>query len=326
MNNRRNLIIALGACAFAPQVLFAQSKQPVLIGWLSLRSRESGGKPFAVFKDGLAALGWKDGSQIRIEERWTDGNDNRLTSFTQELAAKRPALIVASGLRAAVNAAKGAPHIPIVMISSADPIAAGLVTNLGRPGGMVTGLGGFNVEIGGKLLGLLITAAPKVKRVGFLADAGHANRADVADAARRSAARQSVEARFEEVGNPDAIEPAMSRLVKAGVQGLVVLPGALPVTERGSILKIALMQRWPVVSESRAFAESGALLSYGADGDASHRRAAYYVDRILKGAKPGDIPIEQPTVFEFVVNLKSAKALDLTMPPEIMVQATQVIQ
>ena len=326
MNNRRNLLITLAASAFRPQVLFAQSKQPILIGWLSLRSRESGGKSFAVLKEGLASLGWKDGSQIRIEERWTDGHDNRLTSFTQELAAKRPALIVASGLRAAVNAAKVAPHIPIVMVSSADPIAAGLVTSLGRPGGMVTGLGGFNVEIGGKLLELLLAASPKVKRVGFLADAGHANRADVTDAARRSADHHSVEARFEEAGSPDAVEPAMSRLVKAGAQGLVVLPGALLVTERRTILKIALMQRWPVVSESRAFAESGGLISYGADGDASHRRAAYYVDRILKGAKPGDIPIEQPTVFEFVVNAKNAKALDLTMPPEIMVQATRVIQ
>jgi putative ABC transport system substrate-binding protein len=326
MNNRRNLLIALGASAFVPRALFAQSKQPVLIGWLSLRSRESGGRSFAVFKEGLAAFGWKDGSQIRIDERWTDGHDDRLTSFTQELAAKRPALIVASGLRAAVNAAKGAPQIPIVMVSSADPIAAGLVTNLGRPGGMITGLGGFNVDMGGKLLELLLAAAPKVKRVGFLADAGHANRADVIDAARRSAVRHSVVAHFEEAGGPDAVEPAMSRLIKAGVQGLVVLPGALLVTERRSILKIALMQRWPVVSESRAFAESGGLLSYGADGDASHRRAAYYVDRILKGAKPGDIPIEQPMVFEFVVNLNNAKALDVKLPPEIMLRADKVIE
>ena len=326
MGNRRKLLIALGATSVTPRTLFAQAKQPVLIGWLSLRTRESGGSSFAAFKEGLAALGWKEGLQVRIEERWTDGHDDRLTSFTQELAAKQPALIVASGLRAAVNAAKGAPQIPIVIVSSADPVAAGLVTGLAHPGGMITGLSGFNVDIGGKLLELLLAAAPKVKRVGFLADSGNAIRATVMDAARRSATHYSVEARFSEAGNPDEIEPAVSRLVKAGAQGLVVLPGALLVSERRRILKIALAQRWPVVAGSRAFAEGGALLSYGADGAASHRRAAYYVDRILKGAKPGDIPIEQPTTFEFVVSLKTAKALGLMKPPEIMVRATRVIE
>lgn len=326
MNNRRNLLITLGASAFGPRALFAQSKQAVLIGWISLATRESGARSLAVFKEGLAALGWKDGSKLRLEERWTGGHDDRIESSARELAAKQPALIVAAGLRAAVIVAKSAPKIPIVMVSQADPIEAGLVTSLARPGGMITGIAGFLVDLSSKYLELLLASAPKVKRVGFLADAGNANLTKVLEEARRSATHHAVETRFDEAGSPDEIDPAMIRLIKQGTQALVVLPGALLVTERRRILKIALAQRWPVVAGSRAFAEDGALLSYGADSLARYRRAPYYVDRILKGANPGDIPIEQPTTFEFVVNLKTAKALGLTMPADIMVRATRLIE
>jgi putative ABC transport system substrate-binding protein len=324
---RRGLIAVLGMSAVVPRMLFAQStKPPVLIGWLSLTSRETGEDRISALKEGLAALGWKYGAQILIEERWADGQADRLASLAQELAAKKPALIVASAMRAAISAAKSAPKVPIVMASLNDPVAAGLVTNLARPDGMVTGLGGFGIELTGKHVELLLAAAPKTKRVGFLAFSGTPAFAPILEAARRSASHYSVDARIVVVARPDQIEPAMSQLASEGVQGLVILPGAIFVAERRRILKTALTQRWPTVVSWSASAADGALLSYGPDEAAYHRRAAYYVDRILKGAKPGDLPIEQPTTFELVLNTKTAKALGLTMPPEIMVRVTRVIE
>ncbi len=326
--SRRELILAAAAwpaLAWAGAV-FAQSKQaPVVIGWLSFSSRESGGRSLAALKEGLAALGWKEALQVRIEDRWADGQDDRLASLTQELAAKKPALIIASTLRVTVHAAKEAPKIPIVMVASLDPVAAGLVTSLARPGGMITGVAGFALELAGKHLELLLAAAPKVKRVGFLIPSKSAVLAELLEVARRSATHYAVEARFAEVARAEEIEPAMSRLAKVGAQGLVILPVALFGTERRRILKLALAQRWPVVGGS-AWAEDGALLSYSADTLANYRRAAYYVDRILKGAKPGDLPIEQPMKFELVVNMKTAKALGITIPPSVLVQATRVIE
>jgi putative ABC transport system substrate-binding protein len=257
VKRRREILIAAAAwpaLTWAGSV-FAQSKQPLLIGWLSFGSRESGARSLAALKEGLAALGWKEGSQVRIEERWADGQDDRLASFTQELAAKKPALIVASTLRVAFIAAKGAPKIPIVMVAATDPVAAGLVTSLARPGGMITGIAGFNVELAGKYLELLLAAAPKVKRVGFLAYSNSPNLARNMEAARRSAAQHSVEARFAQTAKPEEIEPALSRLAKEGAQALVVLPGVLLGVERGRILKLALAQRWPVVGGARGLTQ-----------------------------------------------------------------------
>jgi len=327
-STRRAFLIATAAWpALAwTGAVFGQSKQPVLIGWLSLSSRESGAHTFAAFREGLAALGWKEGSQIILEERWGDGRADRLPSLAKELAAKKPAVIVAAGARAAVDAAKGAPKIPIVMMAGGDPVAIGLAASLARPGGMVTGVTTLTTELTGKYLELLLAAAPKLRRVGFLAYSHNPNVAKVMEVARRSAAQYSVQARFAEVASPEEIEPAMSRLAKEGAQALVVLAGALLQTERRRIVKLALAQRWPVVAGPRVFAEDGALLSYSAQPLALYRRAAYYVDRILKGAKPGDLPIEQPTTFELVVNLKTAKAIGLTLSQDLLFRADKVIE
>jgi putative ABC transport system substrate-binding protein len=211
------------------------------------------------------------------------------------------------------------------MVSGNDPVAGGLVTSLARPGGMVTGLAGFGDELSGKYLELLLAVAPKVKRVGFLVPAKGAVSGPLVEAARRSAAHHALDARFAEAGAPEEIEPAMSRLAKEGAQALAMLPFALLTSERQRILKVALARRLPVVGGS-GWAEAGALLSYGADTIANHRRAAYYVDKILKGAKPGDLPIEQPTKFELVVNMKTAKALGLTIPQPFLMRADRVIE
>ena len=304
--------------------VFAQSKQPILIGWLHAGSRESNGHLFAAFKEGFAALGWKEGSQVVIEERWADGRSDRLPALAGELAAKGPVVIVAGPVSAAAAATRAAPKTPIVLLVG-DPVAAGLAASLARPGGMVTGVVNLAADISEKYLELLLAAAPKSRRVGFLVDTTAMNHALFLEAARRSVAHYSVEARYAEVARPEEIEPALSRLAKERVHALVVMPGQTVVVGRRRIVKFAQEQRWPVVAGEGEFAEAGALLSYSADALANYRRAAYYVDRILKGAKPGDLPIERPTKIELVINLKTAKALGLTMQ-DLLFRADKVIE
>ena len=326
MSTRRAFILAAAAwpavaCASAA---FAQSKPPVLIGWLSLGSQKTSSN-LVRLKEGLAALGWKEGSNYVLEERWADGRQERLLSLAQELAARKPAVIVASTMLATISAAKVAGQIPIVMFVGTDPVAAGVVKSLARPGGMVTGVTSLAIDVTEKYVELLLAAAPRLRRIGFLSYSHNPNKTQLLDAARRSVAQHQVEARFAEAGQADEIEPALARLAKEGVQGLVVLTGGLLSTERHRIVKLALAERWPVIGGG-GMATGGGLLSYSADMTANQRRAAYYVDRILKGAKPGDLPIEQPTKFELVINLKTARLLKFEIPRELAVRADRVIE
>jgi putative ABC transport system substrate-binding protein len=191
---------------------------------------------------------------------------------------------------------------------------------------MITGLANFNISIAEKYLELLLAAAPKVKRVGFLGVSTSSVRVATREAVLRSVAQYQVEARFAEVASLEEIDLAISRLAKEGAQALVVLPNPMFRVERQRIVKLALAQRWPVVAGASEFAEAGALLSYNADAMANYRRAAYYVDRILKGAKPGDLPIEQSTRFELVVNMKTAKGLGLTIPQSLLLRVDRMIE
>ncbi len=326
---RRGILLAAGAWLTLAKagVTLAQPKPaPILIGWLVVQSRETGAHYLAAFKQGLAALGWKEGSQFVIEERWANGQYDQLRPLAEELAAKKPALIVAAPSQSVAAAAKAAPQTPIVHATGSDPVAAGFAASLARPGGMITGLSNVATDVTEKHLELLLAAVPKLKRIGFLTDARNVNRALMMKAAERSVAQRSVEARFAEVGRPDEIEPAISRLAKEGAQALVVFASPMFGNERRQIIKLALAHRWAAIGWQREFAEEGGLLSYGADTVANYRRAAYYVDRILKGAKPGDLPIEQPTKLELVVNAKTAKALGLSISSEILLRADKVIE
>jgi len=327
-STRRALLLAAAAVpALAwTGVAFGQSKKPpVLIGWLHAGSRTVSGRSLTDFKEGMAALGWKEGSNYVLEERWADGRYERLPALAEELAARKPALIVA-GLATAA-AAKAAPNIPVVQGQGSSPVTVGLAASLARPGGMVTGVTNVVSEVSEKYLELLLAAAPKVKRVGFLVDLASGGYAAHMKNARRAIEHYRVEARFAEVAKAEELDRAMSQLAKEAVEGLVVMPSAgLFVAERRRIVKLALAQRWPVIAGPLSFVEEGALLSYGPDRLALYRRAAYYVDRILKGAKPADLPIEQPTKFELVINMKTARALKLEISRELAVRADRVIE
>jgi putative ABC transport system substrate-binding protein len=305
---------------------FGQSKKsPARIGWLTLFSRGAGTRRFSVFKEELATLGWAEGSQIVIEERWADGRRDQLQPFANELAASKPALIVAVPAAAAAVAARASPQTPIVA-AGVDLVGVGLAKSLARPGGMVTGVSSLRADLAEKYLELLLGAVPRLERVGFLADPRSPVHEQPLDAARRSAARYMVEATFAETGKVGEVEPAISRLAKEGAQAMIVLPSAAFLEQARTIARLALANRWPVVTGDFEMAEAGALLSYAANIFANYRRLAYFVDRILKGAKPDELPIELPTKFDLVVNMRTAKALGLLIPQSIMLQATRVIE
>jgi putative ABC transport system substrate-binding protein len=327
LNHRRKLLIALGITAYSPQCLFAQAKKPlVVIGWLHLSSRESELWQLSAFKEGLAAQGYKEGQQYVIEERWAEGRPERMQALAEELAAKKPAVIVPAFAIPASAAVKAAPGTPIIVVG-ADPWLLARVDSLARPGGMITGLTYGLTEVREKYIEFLVAAVPTLKRIGVLhyGNPPAANITRSKDAVLRFAASRAIEVRFEGVIRPEEIESAVSRLATQGTQALVVFPNALFLTEATRIAKLAQSHRWPLVG-SLDLTAAGGLMGYGPDRSAIFRRAAWYVDRIIKGTKPGDLPIEQPMTFEFVVNLKTAKTLSLTLPPEIMVRATRVIE
>jgi putative tryptophan/tyrosine transport system substrate-binding protein len=326
MNPRRRWLAAGAAWpALAwTGALRAQAEPPVVIGFLIATSR-GGGQGGLAFHEGMAARGWKEGTQYVVEGRYADGRVERLPELARELAAFNPAVILASPSTAARAAAAAAPTTPIVLIGG-DPLSTGLVKSLARPEGLITGLSNVSSDLNLKVLQLLVESLPKLRRVGFLADStGSTYSSRVADV-RRAAEQLRVEAVIVEMAKPEDIEPAMARLAKEKVQALVLLASAWFAAYQVKIVQLAQVQRWPVVSSLSALAGHGGLFSYSPDGLALVRRSAYYVDRILKGAKPGDLPIEQPTTFVLVLNLKTAKQLGITIPPSLRVQATEVIE
>jgi putative ABC transport system substrate-binding protein len=274
----------------------------------------------------MAELGWKEGSHYILEERWAQADVKRLPALAKELKGREPSVIVAVLTGTAIAAAKAAPDVPVVQVQGDSPVNSGLAASLARPGGMVTGIINVISEVSEKYLELLLDAVPRLERVGFLVDSTGAVSTERVKAARRSALQYAVEARFVEVASRDDLEAAIALLAKEGVQALVVLPGSWFAGERRRIMRLALAQRWPVVAGPAGFADEGALLTYSADAAANFRRAADYVDRILKGAKPADLPIEQATKFDLIVNMKTAKALGLEIPPAMLAQATRLIE
>ncbi len=324
---RRRLLaagIALPALAWT-RALRAQATPPVLIGWLEASAR--GTYRMAAFKEGMAAHGWKEGEHYVLEAHWAAGNMDRLPELAAEIAAKKPAIVVTAPSDATRHMARAAPSTPIVQ-ANGGPSLIGLIKSLAHPGGMVTGVTNINTETGAKLVELLHDAMPDVRRIGYLADTSSNTTTRGAHLAeiRRAAEHYRLELKVTDVSLPQNIDAALAPLARERIQALIVGNSAWFWGERERIVKFALAQRWPVISSLAEFTNAGALASYGADRYALYQRSAYFVDRILKGAKPGDLPIERPIKFETVVNLKTARALGLTMPQSVMVRANRVLE
>jgi putative ABC transport system substrate-binding protein len=326
--NRRETLIALVALGAAP--LAAEAQQAAKVARIGFLASNLTANPhlFRAIRLGLQDLGYIQGRNVMIEIRDAEGKLERLPAFAAELVALRVDVIVAGSTPAALAAKHATKTLPIVFAVAADPVADGLVTSLARPDGNVTGLSSLTPELVGKCLEQLTQAVPTVSRVAVLwhpGALGARTEREMLEAAEAAAKVLGMRLQFVEVRGQDDFDRAFSDMTGARAGALTVLTSAMLLGERSRLVDLAAKNRLPAVYQLREYVDAGGLMAYGPDFADMFRRAAVYVDRILKGAKPGDLPIEQPTKFELVINLKTAKALGLTIPPSLL-QRAEVIQ
>jgi putative ABC transport system substrate-binding protein len=324
---RRKLVtLVLGALLLA-LCLSAEAQQAVEIrrvGFLGGSSPSFYSSRIEAFRRGLQELGHFEGKNILIEYRFAEGKDDRLPSLVAELVRLRVEVIVTGGRTPTRAAKEAAPTIPIVMTVIGDPVGEGFVSSLARPGGNITGLTQLSPELSGKRLELLKETFPRVTRVAALSDP---NTADVATKSVEAAAQTlAVQLQSLEVRGAKDIESAFQAASKGRADAVLVPTSAVTNSHRKLIVDLAAKMRLPAMYSFRGFVEAGGLMSYSADDVENFRRAAIYVDKILKGAKPSDIPVEQPTKFELVINLNAAKQIGLTIPPQVLARADKVIK
>jgi putative tryptophan/tyrosine transport system substrate-binding protein len=326
MMNRRAFLTGFGAVLATPLAVGAQQpatprRVGVLLALLSPDSKEA-----QAFRQGLLDAGYGEGRDVAIEWRSANGNYARLPKLAGDLVERKVDVIVADITLATEAAKRATTKIPIVMAIVADPVGSGLVQNLAQPGGNVTGLSIMLAELSGKRLQLLREAIPTLARVGVVwnpATPWHAKAVANLMGVSRSLA---IELSFATVRTPEEINPAVEAVSRARAQALYVVDGPPIFTNRTTFLRLASQARLPVISGERQYTDEGGLISFGPNYEDQMRRSAAYVDKILKGTKPGNMPIEQPTKFELVINLKTAKALGLTIPPSLLLRADQVIE
>jgi putative ABC transport system substrate-binding protein len=281
------------------------------------------------FREGLRDLGYVEGGNLVIESRDAEGKLKRLPALAAELVALKVDVIVVPSTAPALAAKQATRTLPIVFASAADPVTSGLVTSLARPGGNVTGSSILAPELVGKCLEQLKQAVPGVSRVAVLwhpGGQGERTEKDMLKGAEVAARALGVRLLFVEARGPADFDRAFSDMTRARAGALTALPSVMFILERRRLVDLAAKNRLPAVYPWRDFVDAGGLMSYGPDLAVMFRRAATYVDKILKGAKPADLPVEQPTKFEMVINLKTAKALGLTIPPSLLRRADEIIQ
>ena len=281
---------------------------------------------YAAFVEGLQQLGWTDGRNVRIDIRWAAGNANDAHKFAAELIALAPDVILVSGGSSVAPVVQMTRTVPIVFTQTPDPVGAGFVDSLARPGGNATGFINFEYGMGAKWLELLKQIAPGVTRVAVLRDPLTPQGIGQFAAVQSMAPSLGMEVSPVNVGDTGEIERALAAFARGSNCGLIVTGSGFAILNRKLIATLAARYKLPAIYPLRIFATVGGLIAYGADGIEPHRRAAAYVDRILKGEKPADLPVQAPTKFELVINLKAAKALGLTVPPSLLATANEVIE
>jgi putative ABC transport system substrate-binding protein len=279
-----------------------------------------------VFRQELRELGWVEGQNLAIEERWAAGRAERFPALAAELVSLSVDVLVGGGNQANQALRHATSTIPIVMAVSSDPVGVGLVASLARPGGNITGLSIQAAEVGGKRLELLKEAVPQASRVAVLWNTSEPGKAAEWHDTQVAAHALGVTLHSVEVQGPDNFDRAFTAITRMRPDALITFSDPLTLNHQRRIVDFATRHRLPLVSESKEFAAAGGLMTYGASLPALFRRAAYYVDRILKGVKPADLPVEQPTKFELVLNRKTAQGLGITFPPTLLILADEVIQ
>jgi len=329
MNTRRKLLVALGAGALAmPLASLAQQQGKVWrIGFLSSRSRPASVDSdfYGGFPRGLRELGYVEGKNLTIEWRFADGNSENLAGLAAELVRLKVDLILTAGNAATSAAQKATATIPIVIGAAADPVGNGLVASLARPGGNTTGLSNLSGDLGPKYLEMLLSVMPKPAPVAVLINP-IAGQVTILESVRTAAQKTKVKILPVEVRTAAELDTAFAAMSREKAGALIVTLNPLFVQQGRRIAELAAKYRLPSIAPNREYAELGGLMSYGQNQAESYRRAATYVDKIFKGAKPGELPVEQPTRLDLLINGKTAKVLRITIPQSLLISAEKVIE
>ena len=324
------IVICLLLTFFLLTVSLAQAQQPTKIpriGYLDGGFPSTNAARIDAFRQGLRELGYVEEKNIVVEYRHAEGKLDHLPALAAELVRLKVEVLVMGGGGASTGSGKEATKtLPIVMVAAVDPVAQGFVTSLARPGGNVTGLSTLSPEISGKRLELLKEIVPKLSRVAVLGTSTGTATALSLKEVEPAAGALGVKLQFLDVLGPKDIEPAFRAASKGRAEGVLVLTGPVINLQRKRIAELAAKNRLPAIYPFPDYVEAGGLMSYSANIVDLYRRAATYVDKILKGAKPADLPVEQPIKFEFIINLKAAKQIGLTIPPNVLARADKVIK
>jgi len=303
-----------------------QAGKTVTIGYLGNSSPSLESNAVEAFREGLRQLGYVEGHNLIIKYRWAEGQQERSAVLAAELVRLKPDVILTSGSLGTLAAKQATQSIPIVTAVAGDPVATGLVSSLAKPGGNVTGLTTLNEELEGKRLEIFKQVVPKLSRVTVLLNPANPFTTIALKGTRSAAEALGVKLQPVEVRGTNDLDGAFATIKAARPQGLIVIPDRFLLTYRASIVQFMAKNRLPGMFPFREFSQEGGLMAYGPDTTDMYRHAATYVAKILRGAKPADLPMEQPTKFEFVINMKTAKALGLTIPPSVLGRADELIQ
>jgi len=324
---RRQFICVIGAAAAWPLAVRAQQPAMPVIGYLDAGSPAAVAKLIVKFRQGLAETGYVEGRNVTIEYRWGEGHHETLPSLAADLVGRKVAVIVATGGEISAVAAKGATAtIPIVFDTSRDPVGLGLVASLNRPGGNATGVNQLNAELGAKSVGLMHELVPKAAMIAFLGNPNNPNTADQLKERQEAARAMGLKMAPVAVGSEADLDAAFAAIAQQQYGALLVAADPFFFGQRDKLAALALRHSIPAMHGRREFAEAGGLISYGTSLADAYRQVGIYTGRILKGEKPADLPVMQSSKFELVINLKTAKALGLTVPPSLLATADEVIE
>ena len=325
----RRFNVRLLLTVFLLTVSFVEAQQPTKvarIGFLLAVSPSAAAARTEAFRQGLRELGYVEGKNIVIESRYAEGKLDRLPALAAELVRLKVDIIVTAGGQATRAAKEATPTIPIVMTNDPDPVGSGFVASLARPGGNITGLSTLAPELSGKRLELLREVVPKLSRVAIVGTSTQAGHAQAIKELELAAKAFNVQIQYLDVLDSKDIETAFRAAAKGRADGVLTLTSPILRSQRAQLADLAVKNRIPAIYNDIQFVEAGGLIFYGVSFLDLDHRAATYVDKILKGAKPADLPVEQPTKFEFVINLKAAKQIGLTIPPNVLARADRVIK
>ena len=327
MQRREFITLLSGIVAAWP--LAARAQQPAKIpriGFLGNSTATMEANLIGPLRDGLRELGYEEGRNVIIEFRWADGKYDQFPALVAELLAAKVDVIITAGTPATLAIKKATSMVPLVFIAVGDPVGTGVVPNLGRPGGNITGLSSIAPDLEGKRLELLREVVPKLSHVAFFLNPANAFHTASMRQARVAAQSLGIKLQPMEVNKSEQLDGAFASIVKEKPDALLILADRVFLHNRKRMMEFAIQQRLPSVNAYRELVEAGGLISYGPSYEDMHRRAAVYVDKILKGTKPADLPIEQPTKFTLLINLKTAKTLGLTVPPTLVARADELIE